>query len=931
MSDKMWRTLAVCIVICLFLAVTSGLANTAAMAYSLPWEIIGEKAVEKRLFGFKLVVDPERKLSKDNPIEDQYIHDVAYILEPKEPVLVRLPEDHPSSDQEQVACVMSQRVAGKWQDAGKETLVQRPQGLTLQSGLPSEGLFRLVLTPVPANEKDVESYAVYVIVCRGWKKDLVGYCQELKNAIEQKKDEQWIFASVAVSHVDHVLGLIEKTPFASGRILKGLGNAVVARREYEKKCPDLVVGGLNKCVLRRFAGGPISEFVVRVPADYDPSRKWPVYIHIDPARVGASNYGVSNDWWGNGAHPGMIDVWWHTLSNDNLQWKEYKAFWSILQQKLNVDYDQFQIWGFCGNSAAAMSLALHYPDEWMRANLDLGNSHIYLAGNALNLKMSYWQNSHHGEQEAAAWYGFAHKCLAYHKCMYINNDSGPRESPDLSCLLADKLHAASGLLGPFAGYCEDTATWLESMGDRPKPAGPVRDLRPARVFFTSDSFRSAKAYWVRIDGRVDENFQGTIAASVRGPWVIVKTENVNAYTLDLSTAPVDLSRPVRIVENGRLIAHTQAQAYSRKPDRFKDAKQIKSTQLSGPVWDVFTDPYVVVYGSGGSNADIVKGGQSVAQALANGAPCFDDVTFPRDTMSGQNLVLVGTSQSNRWLAAVDKDLPVRIEGGKVTANGKTYSGDVGYCLIYPSPLHAGGTYVAVFSGTTAKAVGQLATAFNQLRSMPPADVGIFEVTPANEIRWFVAECFDTTWRWHSDWDTVLAHTTSKHSRWQWRQWAADSIRTELGVDAVVCEDHIRSPQVPQEGPLTLRDVFNTFQNRWIVKIQVDGQTFKQMLMTPFTDIARRTVGSPLVLAGVSYSAAPTSQPAGINIQAVRNDRLYTVAMPHNFVSMARLGLRFSNYDVVGEGRLVPMLKRNLLRNAPRDLDKELDAMQNKIY
>jgi hypothetical protein len=126
----------------------------------------------------------------------------------------------------------------------------------------------------------------------------------------------------------------------------------------------------------------------------------------------------------------------------------------------------------------------------------------------------------------------------------------------------------------------------------------TRDKSPQRVLYSTESLGNPKAYWTRVDGREDENLPGTIDARIEGQTINIKTKNVDAYTLNLALAPSDSNTPVEIVENGQNLGHITARTFQKRADKYVDAAQIKNEQLHGPVWDIFTEPFVVVRPTG---------------------------------------------------------------------------------------------------------------------------------------------------------------------------------------------------------------------------------------------------------------------------------------------------------------------------------------------
>ena len=839
---------------------------------TLPWEIIAEKFDAKEPFC-------TAKSKDEKTINFALTPDALTITMPYNSKIPR--------EQTEAELDLSVWQQGQWIDLPPLTVQIEANSTKVDGNAIADGFYNLSIV-FDRNDVGKENNFCAVIA-KDWKKDLFAFCRYIKEQIEINPDHQLIRSSICISHFDHVMEAVNKTSILSEDIFDALSKALKSKKEFDAgKYPDLVIGGLNKIRLRRFKGAGIAEFVVFVPESYDNSRKWPIFLHPDPQRQHSrTNY--SN-------HSGFIDIWWHFPFPMLFEWKDYKYLLGVLDEKLNIDEDRIYVNGFCGNGIATMALALNYPDEWAECSMALGNSYRHLAGNALNLPLILVDVPQR-TPSVSGYCDFAMKCFKYYGCRHFKYS---------------ETHNIEQTRGSSA---------LEAL----------RENNPQRVLYTTESLGNSKAYWVQIDGREDENFPGTIDASVNGQTIFVKTNNVDAYSLDITKAPIDSNKPVEIVESGQSLGFATDQAFTKRVEKYIDVAHIKNERLHGPVWDAFTEPYVVVYGSCSEDKEFSKTSEETARSLANGGLCFADVNMQEELLDNHNLILVGTKESNLWLSGICKELPVQIKEGLLAANGKRWAGrDMGFILIYPNPLNPK-RYVVVFSATSSLAMANIPDVYSQMKSINPADVGIFEVIEKNKIKWLIIEKFNTVWDWHNEWDQILAVTDKKHPEWRWRRWVAGIIREQLEADVVVCEDVFKFEDSAVVGQLTYRDLFNSFKNDWIIKIILDGKSLKNLLVVPFSDISKREVATPVICGMNFLKPEGGCEGKALVINELENNKKYTVALPYKALNGGRMGIVFKNYKIVGEDYLVPLLKDYLCKNKNLDIDAQLDDLKFNIF
>lgn len=660
---------------------------------TLPWEIIAEKFDAKEPF-----CSVKSKDKKTNNFA--FAPDALNIELPSN---IKILKKHTESELQLFAWQQD-----RWVDLPPIAVQVDPNCMTVDDNVIAEGFYNLLLI---FDKNDVgKENNFYAIITAEWKKDLFAFCRKSKEQIETNPDPQLIYSSIAVSHLDNLMEMVNKSPVLSEHILSALSKAMKAKVNFEDgNCPDFVVG-LNKIRLKRFEGSSIEEFVIAIPEIYSDSKAQAVFLLPDNRRWATQDNYLSRS--------GLIDIWWHTVENKNINWKNLQHFFEILKQKLNIDEDRIYVSGVCGNGLPAMSLALNFPDQWAECSVVLGNTYRHLAGNAFNLPLIFVRGTY-DEGYLYGYYYFAAECFKYHGCRFFRHSD-------------------------ILNITDVRGSYVPT---------EIRDLSPYRVFYTIESLANPRAYWVQIGGREDENFTASIDAIVWGQKVLVETNNVDAYTLDLKLAPVDCNRPVDIIENGKHLDFVTGPVFTRKNPKFENALYIKDISMHGPVVDVFTDYYVVVWNGDENNSELAK-------HLAGSGPCFTDVNLPTDFIDTHNIVFVGKLHLSKHFIRAAGKFPVTIEDGKLKTDSEAYKGDFGVILIYPNPLNSK-KYIAVFSGTSDKAMNMLDIAWEQIKSNKTADIAIYQVDENNKLKWLSSEKFDTVWGWHKSWNMPLAEITKK--------------------------------------------------------------------------------------------------------------------------------------------------------------------------
>jgi hypothetical protein len=859
---SVWYMLIGLSVLIVYLPAATAKADAAEQnLYKLPWKMIAEEFDAKKPFC---------------ATESEDGKTINFALAPDTPIIKLPPNIKMPEEQTEAELNLSVWQQDRWAVLPPLTGRIGPNGMTTNDNAISEGFYSLSVT---CNKNDIgKENTFYAVISKDWEKEMLRWCRKNKEQIETNPDTELICSSIASSHFDNLMELSGKSQPLSENILSALSKAIKAKADFEGgNCPELVKG-LNKIRLRRFEGSTTEEFVVFIPETYKRTKPEAVFLYPDNQRWAArDNYAPPS---------GLIDIWWHTVNDKDINWKSFEYFFNTLKQKLNIDENRVYVSGDCGNGLAAMSLALKYPDQWAQCIIALGNTYRHLAGNALNLPLLFARGNHY-DYCLISYYNFAVECFRYYGCRFFK----PVEAASAASARENSLPTAT------------------------------RNLSPYRVFYTIESLANPRAYWVQIDGREDENFIASIDAIVWGQSILVKTDNVDAYALNLKQAPLDCNRPVEVIENNEYPDSVTGPVFVRKSPKYENVPYIKNKSLHGPVSDIFSDRYAVVW-RGDENLE------RFARQLAGSGPCFEEANLPADFINTHNIIFVGRPDKSKYLAQITDKLPVIIEDGRLTANSRVYEGDFGVIFVYPNPLNAE-KYLAIFTGSTDKSLNLLNSAWEQIKSKDNADIGVFEVSEKNMINWLICEKFNTVWNWHNSWDVPLAKPAETHPKWQWCQWVAKVLREQLNADLIISEEPFASMELPGTGELTFRDISRVFKNDWIVKITLKGKDIRELLTVPLKDIPYTRVPAT-VIDGVSL-VKQISNSNIFCISELENNKEYTVAFAYKGVNGDRMGMVLKDYKVVGDGFLVALLRDYLSRNKNLDIDNQLNSLSSNVF
>ncbi len=226
-------------------------------------------------------------------------------------------------------------------------------------------------------------------------------------------------------------------------------------------------------------------------------------------------------------------------------------------------------------------------------------------------------------------------------------------------------------------------------------APPVR--QPDHFEFRTADLRHNRAWWVVLDALDDPLKLSGVRASVSGKGVALVTDNVSALTLSAERLPpavrtvsVDgASFAVRVSQPGVELEKWDGQWQLVERPKFR-----KRQRLSGPFQDVFRDPFLVVYATGGDSDLFTSLSRREAEWLVaqweaeHGAVprLKSDIEVTSADVRRFNIVLLGAPRVKGVVSGTLRDLPVGFEEDAIVLNGTRYAGEgLGVMLCYPNP------------------------------------------------------------------------------------------------------------------------------------------------------------------------------------------------------------------------------------------------------
>jgi poly(3-hydroxybutyrate) depolymerase len=665
--------------------------------------------------------------------------------------------------------------------------------------------------------------------------------------------------------------------------------------------------------------GSLQPYTVFVPKDYDGKSAWPLLLLL---------HGSGGDQWEITQAAANLDG--RSVFRGALEEKEQEPRFLLcaplargpsgyeqiaevdvlqtleeVQRDYRVDPDRVYALGWSMGGAGSFLMATRFPDRFAAVMPIAGSMDTELIANARYVPC--WNFHELGDREVSP--GFTNVAESAYHSLGLPYHAGIRDAAFVWSPWSDHWvgYRMSGSLNEIEGIL-----------------GTYRRNRfPKEVTLISTELRHNRAYWVRVDSFERYSEPARLQARLDGNTIEISSTNVRAFTLFLSPNLLDMSSNVRVKQNGQLVYAGKPEAEVRVGSPVTPGLH-KEQGLSGPLSDIFYEPFLVVYGTQGDDKQEIDAARKEAEAIRTkglrgvrfyAVPIKSDHEVTAADIEKFHLLLVGTAKSNLLLSRLENRLPVRVESGAVVAGDRRFAGeDVGYRLIYPNPLNPL-KYVVVCAAVTYKGLAGLSSIpmpnFGWNARVTEPDVVVTDPR-ANGLypRYLAAWVFDNQWQLE-DRGTVVARLETPLSRagieCTWGDFRADAIRQAARADVALVEvdDHLY-PQELSAGPVSWADLSMANNYAPIYTFQATGAELRDGLehaieryLRSLSDLEERfrsgdsnaawwpLTRRPLAVSGFSY-AFSRSRPEGerVEVNGLEPQKLYRVAVTERVLSQS---------------------------------------------
>jgi hypothetical protein len=491
-----------------------------------------------------------------------------------------------------------------------------------------------------------------------------------------------------------------------------------------KPLQSLPQGGTLNMTFRSKIDGSIQPLLVGIPKDYTPAKSWPLLVTLHgfgdgPILAHGIETMVQIGPFGRGS------VWYEGIGERDV----FECI-EIAKRLFSINSDRVYLCGFSMGGTGTFDLGFKHPDVWAACVPVCGRCNsLDLVSNARHLP--FWINTGSRDIMIPPKYSRA----AYDKARRLGFSQWKYTG-----------HKTMG--HDFSINWKEVEEWLLSK---------KRITNPMRISFRTKDIRFNCAYWLQINEIEGYGKIAQIDADIEGQNIYVKSENVSNYTLKLNDDLINTAQRVKIIENEVLIHD----GFLGGDGCFVKASGnnhvvSKCPGLSGPLWDIYSDFCLLVYGTNSKDKSLIKASRKCAESFSNPSwmskvkfEIVSDKEVSKKDVAENNVVLFGNPETNEVMAGMLDTLPIKVNGSDVLIRDMKCSGDnVGFVLIYPNPMNRA-KYVAIFSGLTADTINCFDRIWPRFKSVPKdVDFGVFEINPCEDsVRWCLKGIFGTDWDW----------------------------------------------------------------------------------------------------------------------------------------------------------------------------------------
>lgn len=404
-----------------------------------------------------------------------------------------------------------------------------------------------------------------------------------------------------------------------------------------------------------------------------------------------------------------------------------------------IDTQRISIRGFSMGGAGCWQFAVHDPGRWFAANPGAGfcETRIFLR----DFQKEAFRPT--AEQEKMLrWYDcppWADNLRDLPTIAYSGELDKQKQAADI---MADAMQqrgmVLNHVIGPQMGHKIDDASkqtieyQLQEWAREPKPY-------TSPVDFTTYTLRYSRCRWVNVTGLKEHWEPGRIQAQwVNADSLRATSSGITHLQFHLPAGTFAADRPITLEldqqslevnadrQGGVLLNVKRAADGTWVSDSGGDSELRKRPGLQGPIDDAFCDRFLFVLPTGRSTnptvqrwfeAEAEHAMQQWRRHFRGDIRAVKDVNLQDADIQAGNIVAFGDLESNRFLAKVAHQLPIKWDAQAIRLNGNEFAADQHVlAMIYPNPANPK-RYLVINSGFTFREYAYLNNA-RQIAMLP---------------------------------------------------------------------------------------------------------------------------------------------------------------------------------------------------------------------
>jgi hypothetical protein len=398
---------------------------------------------------------------------------------------------------------------------------------------------------------------------------------------------------------------------------------------------------------------------------------------------------------------------------------------SETKRHYQIDNNRILVRGFSMGGASAWDIGTHYAGNWAAVAPGAGFSETIAF---LRLDLNKPDAPFAWEQKLWRMYDateYAANLANTATVAYNGDQDGQKQAADaMETAMAKEGIALTRVTGPQTGHRYHPQSKIEIEAKLNAIAAQGRDPYPSQLQFTTFTLAYNRMKWLIVDSLEQHWERARIEANIVSPTSLkITTSNTAALTLDFGPggAPLSLTnKPTVLIDNQSVTVPSPASDRSWRVHLRKSANKWavassptepglhKTHRLQGPIDHAFMDSFVIVKPTGTPSHPDTAAWAAAEQTRAitewrkqfRGEPQVrTDSELSDAEIAASNLVLWGDPGSNKILARIAAQLPVKWTAEGIELGTRKYSKSHAPILIYPNPLNPA-RYVVINSGFT---------------------------------------------------------------------------------------------------------------------------------------------------------------------------------------------------------------------------------------